>query len=158
MTSLFDEEYFHDRASSLRFMGSYDDGRYTATLYRDMNYGGASMAFGADDPWLGDDAIGSDQADAIRIRAVPACTGDGVYLYEGANYTGRCRNFTASEPYLDTVVVRGHRIVGPAGRELCRRRHQGDTVRGRPLWRRAACSRGTMPSWGRRRRLRLRGT
>ena len=61
---LFDEEYFHDRASSLRFMGSYGDGRYTATLYRDMNYGGASTAFGADDPWLGDDAIGSDQADS----------------------------------------------------------------------------------------------
>ena len=101
---LFDEEYFHDRASSIRFMGSYGDGRYTATLYQDLNYGGASTAFGADDPWLGDDAIGNNQADAIRIRTVPACTGDGVYLYEGENYTGRCRNFAASEPYLDNVA------------------------------------------------------
>ena len=61
---LFDEENFHDIASSLRFMGSYGDGRYIATLYQDLNYGGASTAFGADDPWLGDNAIDSDQADS----------------------------------------------------------------------------------------------
>ena len=113
---LFDEENFHDIASSLRFMGSYGDGRYIATLYQDLNYGGASTAFGADDPWLGDDAIDSDQADAIRIRTVPACTGDGVYLYEGANYTGRCRKFTASEPYLNSVafadIASSVRLVG----------------------------------------------
>ncbi len=43
------------------------DGAY---LYKDINYSGASSTFTADDPWLGDDAIGNDRADSIHMRAV----------------------------------------------------------------------------------------
>ncbi len=32
-----------------------------------------STTFSADDPWLGDDAIGNDSADSIRIQQVPFC-------------------------------------------------------------------------------------
>jgi hypothetical protein len=67
------DDSFHDRASSLRFVGYYAGRRARATLYEHHSYTGASTTFTADDPWLGDDAIGNDRADSIRIEMVPFC-------------------------------------------------------------------------------------
>jgi len=67
------DDGFHDRTSSIRFVGSFAGGRYKATLYEHHSYTGASTTFTADDPWLGDDAIGNDRADSIRIETVPFC-------------------------------------------------------------------------------------
>ena len=67
------DDGWHDRASSIKFVGSYSGGRYKATLYEHYSYTGAFTTFSADDPWLGDDAIGNDSADSIRIQQVPFC-------------------------------------------------------------------------------------
>jgi len=64
---------WHDRASSIRFVGDFSGGRAKATLYEHASYRGASTEFTADDSWLGDDAIGNDRADSIRIDMVPFC-------------------------------------------------------------------------------------
>ena len=94
------DDSLNDLASSIRFVGSYGGGRYTAILYEHAAYGGAWTAFGADDPNLANDIIGTDRASSIRIVAVPQCTGDGVYLYEHKNYGGRCRKLTADDANL----------------------------------------------------------
>lgn len=91
---------FDDEAASIRFVGSYGGGRYAAILYEHPAEKGAWSAFGADDPDLGNDRIGRDSASSIRIKTVPPCTGDGVYLYESKNYAGRCYKFTASDADL----------------------------------------------------------
>ena len=94
------DDDFNDRASSIRFVGSFGGGRYTAILYEHPREGGAWSAFGANDPDLGNDSIGHDRASSIRLVPVPQCTGDGVYLYEHKDYAGRCRKFTASDANL----------------------------------------------------------
>jgi hypothetical protein len=69
-----DADNFHDKASSIKFVGfMYAGGRARATLYEHEYYGGMFTTFGGDDPWLGNDAIGNDSADSIRIEILPFC-------------------------------------------------------------------------------------
>ena len=87
------DDGWHDRASSIKFVGSYSGGRYKATLYEHYSYTGAFTTFSADDPWLGDDAIGNDSADSIRIQQVPFC--DLVSEIPKASARRWCRSTTA---------------------------------------------------------------
>jgi hypothetical protein len=59
---------FNDIASSIRFVGSYGESEYVATLYEHSHYRGASSVFGANDPDFSDDDVGDDQASSIWIR------------------------------------------------------------------------------------------
>jgi hypothetical protein len=59
-------------------VGGYGGGEYVATLYEHSHYGGASSAFWADDPDLGDDTIGHNRASSIRIEEAPS--GQRIYL------------------------------------------------------------------------------
>ena len=97
--------WFNDVASSIRFVGSYGGFQYVAKLYEHSDYRTgvtAGTVFQADDPDFDDDTIGHDRASSIKIVAVvpSPCQGDGVYLYEHANYQGRCRKFTTDAPDL----------------------------------------------------------
>src|SRR5215510_9891240 len=89
------DEAFSNIASSIRIVGDW-----TATLFVDQNYGGSSSTFTRDDPDLTDNSIRENRASSIRVAQgdVPRanqCDGrDGVYLYEGKNFTGRCLRLT----------------------------------------------------------------
>jgi hypothetical protein len=108
---------FDDSASSIRFVEAYGDGAYEAMLYEGPGYQGARAAFGEDDPDLADNAIGAFSASSLAIRPVPPCTGDGIYLYEYANYAGRCRNLsTGDEDLGDTAFDNIASSVKLAGR------------------------------------------
>jgi hypothetical protein len=69
-----DADNFHDKASSIKFVGfMYAGGRARATLYEHAYYGGVATQFSGDDNWLGDNPIGNDSADSIRIVIRPIC-------------------------------------------------------------------------------------
>jgi hypothetical protein len=92
---------FDDIVSSLRVVGNW-----TATLYRDLSGTGGSSSFTADDSNLADDSIGDNLATSVLVQRgdLPAANicdgGEGVYLYEGPNYQGRCVKLTADAPDL----------------------------------------------------------
>jgi len=90
-----------------------------AILYEHANYGGRWTAFGADDADFGNDEIWHDRASSIRIRTVPQCSGDGIYLYEHSNYSGRCRKFTGNYADLKDTgfndLASSVRLVGSYG-------------------------------------------
>ncbi|MBI5653845.1 MAG: hypothetical protein HZC40_25860, partial [Chloroflexi bacterium] len=108
----------NDAASSIRVIGNYE-----ATVYVDGNYGGASSTFTADDSDMGNDTIGHDHTSSIRVRRRDAggtsnCDGgQGVYLYEHSNYTGKCTKLTGDAPnprnwYVGNDAVSSVRIIG----------------------------------------------
>ena len=67
------DDGWHDRASSLSVIWSAG-WQYRVTLYEHAGYTGASTTFSiGNDPWLGDDAIGNDSVDSIRIQPAPFC-------------------------------------------------------------------------------------
>lgn len=89
---------FNNLASSLRVVGEW-----TATLYVDQNYTGASSTFIQDDNSLVGDIVGNDRASSLTVRQGSAprvppenvCDGrEGVYLFEHDNFQGRCVKFT----------------------------------------------------------------
>ncbi|HJZ48077.1 MAG TPA: beta/gamma crystallin-related protein [Roseiflexaceae bacterium] len=96
---------FNNIVSSIRFVGS----GWTAALYVDQNYGGARSVFTKDDPDLRNNTVGDDSASSIGVsrsgisQADNCNGGEGVYLYEHANYQGRCVKFTTGSPDLRTV-------------------------------------------------------
>ncbi len=107
-----------NQASSIRIIGNYE-----ASLYVNAGYSGSYSTFTADDPDLGNDAIGHDRASAIRVRRRDAggtsnCDGGpGVYLYQQANYAGRCSKFTSDSPdpanwYIGNDTASAIRIIG----------------------------------------------
>jgi hypothetical protein len=132
--SLANDENFGNLARSVKFVGAYAGGKYTAALYAFPSYTGAHTVFGADDPDLSNDAIGNDHASSLAIAPVPQCAGDGVYLFEGAGYMGRCRKFTADEPDLAEAafagivssVRLGGSYAGSKQARLCRATAYGD--------------------------------
>jgi hypothetical protein len=89
------DEAFNNLASSIRIIGEW-----TATLFVDQGYGGTSSIFTGDDPDLTDNSIRENRTSSIRVSQgdVPRenqCDGrDGVYLYDGKNFTGRCIKLT----------------------------------------------------------------
>lgn len=109
----------NDAASSIRFVGDYQ-----ATIFENANYGGANSTFTAADPDFGNDAIGQDRTSSIQVRQRSApggssnCDGSsGVYLYENANYQGRCSKFTADartpgDWYVGNDTASSIRLIG----------------------------------------------
>lgn len=108
----------NDAASSIRIIGNFE-----ATLYEHGNYGGTSSTFTGDDTDFGNNSIGHDRASSIRVRRRDAggnsnCDGgQGVYLYEHPNYSGRCSKFTGDSPnprgwYVGNDAASSIRIVG----------------------------------------------
>jgi Beta/Gamma crystallin len=99
------DEAFNNITSSIRIVGDW-----TATLFVDQGYGGSSSTFTRDDPDLSDDSIRDNRASSIRIYQgnVPSenrCDGDdGIYLYDGKDYTGRCIKLTADDPDLSDLA------------------------------------------------------
>lgn len=96
----FSDERFNNQASSVRVVGNY-----SATIYVDQNYGGASVTVSGNIPDLGPTALGNDRASSIRVSSgasgANACNGqDGVYLFEHPNFQGRCVRFTGNVPDL----------------------------------------------------------
>jgi hypothetical protein len=112
---------FDDTTSSIRLVGGY-----TATLFRDLNGAGTSTNFIADDPNLGDNPIGDNQATSVRVARTQApppapsgnvCDGsEGAYLYEHPNFQGRCLRFATGvgdlRPFTFDDTVSSVRIVG----------------------------------------------
>jgi hypothetical protein len=95
------DEAFNNITSSIRIVGDW-----TATLFVDQGYGGSSSTFTRDDPDLSDNSVRDDRASSVRIYQgnVPSenqCNGDdGVYLYDGQDYTGRCIRLTSDDDDL----------------------------------------------------------
>lgn len=91
---------FDDRVSSVQARGDFK-----ATLYSDPLFTGMATIVTDAVANLADSTVGDDQATSLRIRrgAAPlgvTCEGEGVYLYEDANYQGRCAKFLDSVPDL----------------------------------------------------------
>ncbi|HWQ16119.1 MAG TPA: beta/gamma crystallin-related protein [Roseiflexaceae bacterium] len=92
---------FNNIASSVRVVGNL-----TAVLYVDQNYGNVASTFGFDSPDLRGTVVDNDRASAVRLirgyrqSTDEICRGDGVYLYEGVRFTGRCVRYTGDEPDL----------------------------------------------------------
>ena len=89
----------NDTASSMHIIGNYE-----ATVCEHDDYNGVCSTFTTDDSDFGNDSIGHDRASSIRVRYYSGggssnCDGgQGVYLYEHSNYTGRCSKFTSDSP------------------------------------------------------------
>jgi len=108
---------FNNVASSLRIVGNW-----TAILYVDQNFGGASSSFIENDADLSNDPIGNGRASAVRVQqgglpTAPPCDGnEGVYLYEHPDYQGRCIKLTESvgdlRIYAFDDTVSSVRVVG----------------------------------------------
>jgi hypothetical protein len=108
---------FNNAASSVRVVGNY-----TGVLYVDQNYGNVASAFGADNPDLRGTLVDDNRGSAIRIirgyrqTNEQNCRGDGVYLYEGTRYTGRCVRYAGDEADLSRQAFNNQassvRIVG----------------------------------------------
>lgn len=107
-----------NQASSIRIIGNYE-----ASLYVNTGYSGGYSTFTADDPGLGNDTIGHDRASSIRVRrrdtgGTSNCDGGpGVYLYQQANYAGRCSKFTNDSPdpanwYIGNDTASALRFIG----------------------------------------------
>jgi Peptidase family M23 len=115
----FTDDNFNDMASSIRFVGSFGDGKYAVILFADAGKRGVRSAFGADDPNLGDNKIGNDTASSIKIGKVPQCVGDGIYLYENKDFGGRCRKFTSSYDDMSNTgfedIASSVKLVGTYG-------------------------------------------
>jgi hypothetical protein len=99
------DEAFNNITSSIRIVGDW-----TATLFVDQGYAGSSSTFTRDDPDLTDNSVRENRASSIRVAQgdVPRenqCDGDdGVYLYEGKDYTGRCIKLTEDDPDLSDLA------------------------------------------------------
>jgi hypothetical protein len=96
---------FNNIASSIKIVGDW-----TATLYVDQNYSGDSSTFRDDDSNLNNNTVGDNRASSVRVARgnLPSgniCDGrDGVYLYEAAQYTGRCVRLTADDADLSDLA------------------------------------------------------
>lgn len=108
----------NDTASSIKIIGNYQ-----AQVFEHSNYGGTSSRFTGDDPDFGNDAIGHDRASSIRVSrrdtgGTSNCDGgQGVYLYEHPNYSGKCSKFTGDSPnprnwYIGNDTASSIRIIG----------------------------------------------
>jgi hypothetical protein len=108
---------FNNAASSIRVVGNY-----TGVLYVDQNYSNLASAYSVDSGNLDGSVVDEDRASAIRVirgyrqSGDETCRGDGVYLYEGTRYTGRCVRYTGDESDLADQVFNNQassvRIVG----------------------------------------------
>jgi hypothetical protein len=109
---------FDDTASSVRVVGGG-----STTLFRDLSGTGISSSYTADDPNLGDEAIGDNQVTSVAVQLtanVPVAnqcdSGAGVYLYEHPQFGGRCLKFTADAPDLRVLgfddIASSVRVVG----------------------------------------------
>jgi hypothetical protein len=111
------EDAFSNVASSIRIVGDW-----TATLFVDQGYSGASSTFTGDDSNLGNNTIGDNRASSARVYRgdLPpenSCDGsDGVYLYEDTAYDGRCVKLTGDSGDLSDQtfnnVASSIRIIG----------------------------------------------
>ncbi len=107
---------FDDRVSSVQLRGDFK-----ATLYSDPVFTGMATIVTDAVANLAGSTVGDDQATSLQIRrgAAPlgvTCEGDGVYLYEDANYQGRCVKFLDSVPDLSRFdfdnLASSIRIIG----------------------------------------------
>jgi hypothetical protein len=100
---------FDDTASSIRLVGSW-----TATLFRDLTGSGTSQVFTTDVANLAGQPIGDNQATSVAVvrggggapppSGVGACDGsEGVYLYDGTDYSGACIRLTGDVADLRTA-------------------------------------------------------
>ncbi|NDI33917.1 HBL/NHE enterotoxin family protein [Chengkuizengella sediminis] len=90
-----DEDYgFDDRLSSLRVVGNFG-----MTLYQD-DWSDTSETFYSNDSTLTNNKVGNDKVSTITVFEVPG-GGEGVYLYEHANYGGRVLHFGPGRYNLD---------------------------------------------------------
>lgn len=95
------DDTFSNIASSIRIVGDW-----TATLFVDQGYSGESSTFTSNDSNLNNNSIGDNRASSARIYrgdlpAENSCDGgEGVYLYEGTAYDGRCVRLTGDSADL----------------------------------------------------------
>ena len=92
-------------------------------LYVDQNYGNVASSFGDDSSNLDGTVVDDNRASSIRVirgyrqTGGAVCVGDGVYLYEGTGYTGRCVRYTGDESDLSDQAFNNQpdsvRVVGP---------------------------------------------
>jgi hypothetical protein len=110
---------YNNVTSSIRIIGEW-----TVTLFADQVFDGNSSSFTRDDGDLDDNFVGTNTASSLRLSRgedLPpenVCDGeDGVYLYENADYRGRCVKYTENEPDLSRQafnnVASSIRIIGP---------------------------------------------
>jgi hypothetical protein len=76
------------------------NGPYGVTLYRDVNFGGISETFTADDPDLRNSRIGSDQATSVRVS--PGCR---ARLYRDINFGGTFTEVDGDDSDLRSSTV-----------------------------------------------------